>query len=270
VTRGVLDGEISFPRRRRALQQIGFVIEDRISSVIPAVIFVELVVSICSWLWLQAFGVSVAGNTGVGSAKILTVGALNLLLNVVLVQYAKQNFAFANPDIIGKRPWLFIFTIGLVTTTIVAVVRIVFEYFEFGTEVNSVFSFMERVTHSLPWSLNVWATGTIIALLSLDTTWNAISSPWLRRALDGAVLGAGWVAALLVVFVIGRYFRVEGLGPVSLYLVILTTFSFGFLIGFAILSGMRDPPLDSTGVSLAEGASKSFGPSAATGASAAY
>jgi hypothetical protein len=243
VSRGVLSKEATFNRRRRALEQMGFDIETGISSVLSAVIFVVAVVTVCSWLWLVAFGVSITGNKDVGSAKILTIGALNLLLNVIFIQYSKRNFAFANLDIKGQRPWNFIFTIALVPTMIIAFVRVGFEYFQFMGEVNSVTEFLSRITHSLPWSLNVWATGTSIALLSIETTWERVQSTWGRRILDGLVLGATWVGVLLLVFILNWHFRVEGLPPASLQVVIPTTLVFGFLIGFSIISGLRNTSL---------------------------
>jgi hypothetical protein len=238
VSRAVLSSEVDFSNRRRVLRRMGFAIQDRPTSIVPALLFIMVIISISSWLWILTFGIATTGDIEIGKAKVLVLGGTNVLLNAILVQYSKNNFAFANQGMSGDRPWAFILTVGLVSAFFVAIVRAGFEYFQFGGEASG-WSLIEKMYHSIPWSLNIWATGTAMALLSVDSFWDKIKSAWYRRALDGGVFGLFWVSVLLIVAALNSYFKVEGFPPVPLYTVIPITFGFGFVIGFSIIENMR-------------------------------
>jgi hypothetical protein len=165
-------------------------------------------------------------------------------LNFSLVHQLKRRYAFANAGIFGGMPIMFILTVGLIPALLEIPVRGVFEYFQYGNgnqHQGSLSAFLLLSLTSLIWSLVPWVTGAMTALLAQDSIWSGISSWRQARILDGLVFGAGWTACTFAIWTANHYwalhidefdFPIKSGAPFS--------FGVGFLIGFLVLTEIRD------------------------------
>ena len=86
-----------------------------------------------------------------------------------------------------------------------------------------------------------WVTGAITALLAQDSMWGTISSERQKRVLDGLVFGTSWAAVFLVIWATNRWgFHVGMMDKVPIAIGLPFTFGVGFLLGFFVLSKIRD------------------------------
>src|SRR6516162_3710960 len=242
VVRGVLSNEWNFFRRRRQLEAIGFKIVQPPPSIVPSVLVAVVILIVCSLIWFSIIGVSTIGSAAIAVPKILVVSSLNVLCNFLLVYHFKRRYAFANPGIFGDMPIMFILTVGFAAILLIAPVRVTFEYFELRAEhQGSISTFMLLSRNNLIFALMPWVTGAITALLAQDSMWGTISSERQKRVLDGLVFGTSWAAVFLVIWATNRWgFHVGMMDKVPIAIGLPFTFGVGFLLGFFVLSKIRD------------------------------
>jgi hypothetical protein len=249
LARSVLSSERNSASRRRKLEAIGFTVNRPPPSIIPAAWTVALIT--CAWamIWFVFMGdqLPLIGDERVAVTRMLVLPSLNLILNFWMVTYFKRHYAFANENLFGGLPVLFILSVGLLTAALLFPVRAVFDYLQLHPYVHDgvTWTFPELLLHSLPLSLFPWSTGAVTAVLAQNSIWGKDRPTILKRVLDGAVFGTGMLVTIIVLRLIhSLLFIPQMVRPNGTLLdattVYVLTFVFGFVVGFLALERVRE------------------------------
>jgi hypothetical protein len=242
VARAALAGEGSPAGRKRRLEAVGFTIKVPSNGIMRTVAIAVAVTVAWSLLWLIALNGKIGTPGGFGVARILTVTPVDFIVNFWLVHYFKRQYAFANEGMFGQAPVGFILTAGLWGALLIFPLQAYFDYNQFYGR-----NFAEVVLGNLPLLLFPWSIGTMTALLVQDSMWSSYKSRTTRRVLDGVLFGGGMTLVVLLIWAIHKMSDVpamELLNPASTAVLILgvfvTTFAFGFVIGYLAIDRIRE------------------------------
>jgi hypothetical protein len=197
-----------------------------------------------SLIWLVALrgNIEIPGVKAVGVMRTFAVTPMDFIVSFWLVHQLRRNYAFANESMFGAAPIGFITSAGTLAAVLIFPLQAYFDYNQFPDR-----NFADVVVGDLPLLIFPWSVGTMTALLAQDSMWRSLKSAWMKRVMDGVIFGAGMVLAVLVIWAFHKTSHVpvmELLDKSSETVIVLgvfvTTFAFGFVIGYLVMARVRE------------------------------
>lgn len=232
VARAALAGEWSFAGYKRRLEAIGFKIALPIPGITQTIIGAATVTLVWTLIWLTLLGHGLQSGP-LFAARIFLLSSLNIIANILIVYYCKRNFAFANEGALGRSPIEFILTVGIFTALLMFLLRAFFDYYQ------SPEQFKHALVGGLLLSVFPWGTGAVTALLVQDSIWDTFKSERVKRIMDGVTFGACFVLLILLILAIHQIVPIPQLQTMPPSRMILSSFGFGFVIGYLIMARVR-------------------------------
>jgi len=237
VARAALASEWTSAAYRRRLETIGFKLARPIPGITQTIIGAVSVTLVWTLIWLIPLVAQGLDNKPAALARIFILPSLNLTLNFLIVYYCKRKFAFANETSLGRFPIEFILSVGFLSALLMFPFRALFDYYQFPPD-----QFTHALVGGLPLSLFPWGTGAVTALLVQHSIWDAFKSERVKRILDGVTFGACFV--LLISLISTIHHQVAPIPqmqqPMSLLWMILSSFGFGFVVGYLVIARVRE------------------------------
>ena len=235
VARAALASEWSSAAYRRRLETIGFKITRPVPGITQTIITAVSVSLVWTLIWLIPLVAQGLDSKPAAIARVFILPSLNLTLNFLIVYYCKRKFAFANEASLGRFPFEFILSVGILSALLMFPLRALFDYYQFPPE-----QFMHVLVRGLPLSIFPWGTGAITALLVQQSIWDSFKSEQVKRIMDGVTFGACFVLLILLISAIHRVAPILQMQPMSPLWMIFSSFGFGFVIGYLVIARVRE------------------------------
>lgn len=244
TARAALSGSWTFSGCKRRLEAVGF---GSIAS--PPDITRTVAVAVCvtvawslAWLVALSGNIEIPGDRTAGVMRTFMVTPMTFIASFWLVHHLRRYYAFANQGMFGEAPTAFIASAGFLVAALIFPLQAYFDLIQFQGR-----GFIHVVLGDLPLLFFPLCVGSMTALLSQDSMWSSFRSVPFRRVMDGIVFGAGMVLAVSGMWISHKLFHVpvmEALDKSSNTVIVvgvfITTFAFGFVIGYLVVAQLRE------------------------------
>lgn len=241
AARGVLATAATARQRRRQFRELGYTLSVERPSTAVLLIWVFAIYFVIFLLMLTL----PQWSTGEWSThrvvdefvRIARIAAVQVGAVAVAI-LPKRLFGFANEDLRGRTPWLFVVGAGVCATLLALAIN---------TGVLAVMyrgdDFRDHFARSAPWLFMPFVTASLVAFLVQDSRWSGIASGIRRRAADATVMVIGIAAASNAAFALKSLMPgTSPSGGSGWWIAPLAAVLIGTGIGALVPSACRPPP----------------------------
>jgi len=241
IARGVLSNTLTSSGCFQRLKDLGFTVETPCPSTVNVLLKAFIVFPIFLYIPIAVSDPGIEGDFPLLFRIVMIATIQVIALGTAILP--KSRYGFANEDISGRTPRVFVIGAGLVALVLAASVSLGFRCLAFLDWSKALGDFYCH----WPWLLMAFSTAAVSAFLIQDSRWASTSSLRAKRMKDALVMALSMIITMVIVLEIFSAIIPDPCGgvpnplePMGWILPLVVGFSIGFLIGYIVPSAFRD------------------------------